>query len=490
MRKSKLRVRECALLALCALPGCKSEAQRAAPASASASAAAAGSGSPLVSDRDAGSVVPVGFDVSAVRGFVDRWVAAQNEHDFGAYSASYAVRFSGTKRVGHYSKIFDRESWLRDRRPMFRDGVVVRATDLRLTGSVGAVRAVFTQDFAAPGFHDVGKKELFLVAQASGFAISREEMLESQLAEPAPLTESAVLAFDRDGPVLESGFRAILSGTPRLLARGTSASYDVALPVSPGALSEATRAWLGRAITVYAKRGAQCQGVVTRFEVRVKSEPHFGMRQTWEGEGGATKAPSTQIAKEIWAMAREDERFVVGVLDHECHGVWATTHASSFTAAEAPPATLRALALTAFKALPAYRELQARFARDPANPVQSWETVDGVLNVVQLSASAEARLVVVAARGGVGCGGFGGNLSAIWKVSGPASTPELKLRGTFQDYADLLQVNGALDQNADGALELLAGPDVFADEVSVLRVKAIGYERQVLLRTSVWDCGC
>ncbi len=477
------------VFALCALPGCKSEPHVGPTATASAVVPAVAA-SNAASTASAGSVAAPAFDAAQARAFVERWVTTQNEHDFAAYSALYAARFEGTKRVGTYSKRFDRAAWLRDRQPMFRDGVLVHASELRMSGSAGAVRAVFTQDFVAPGFHDLGKKELFLVAQASGFAISREEMLISQLAAAPPLTESAVLAFHRDGPVLESGFPEALPGKPRLLARSASDSYDVALPIEVGALHEATRAWLGRTVTVYAKDGAHCAGTVTRFEVRVKAEPHFGMRQAWDGEGGVPKASPAQIAQEIWGIARDDERFVVGVLDHECHGVWAVTRASTFTPASAPSAALRARALTAFKTLPAYHELQLRFAQESASSQTPWETVDGALSVVELRTSADASLVVVAARGGVGCGGFNGNLSAIWKTDGADSGAKLSLRVVFKDSADRLEINGALDQNGDGTPELLAGPDVFADEISVLRLGASGYERNALFATSVWDCGC
>ncbi|MEO6599203.1 MAG: hypothetical protein ABIQ16_04970 [Polyangiaceae bacterium] len=482
------------LLSLCALVGCKGEAGPGVSSGSSSRPAAVASTTPAASPAgtDAGvdSVVSQGFDSAVARAFVERWLAAQNAHDFAAYSGMYAKRFAGTKRVGGYLKRFDHDGWLRDRQPMFRDGVVVRTSEVQLSGSAGAVRVVFTQDFVAPGFHDTGKKELFLVAEPSGFAISREEMLVSQVGEAAPATDSSVLAFHRDGVVLGSGLSEALPGKPRLLPRGGSNPYDVGLPVEVRALSKEARAWLGKSVTVFARDGAQCQGVVTRFEVRVSSEPHFGMRQTWAGEGGVPKASPAQIAQEIWGIARNDERFVVGVLDHECHGVWAVAHALTFTPAVAPPATLRAQALAAFKALPAYRELQARFAQETSNPEQSWENVDGVLSVVLLSSSAESSLVVVAARGGVGCGTFGGNLSAIWKVSGSGSAPKLTSRGVFKDAADLLQVHGAFDQNADGTLELLAGPDVFADEISVLRLGANGYERNVLFATSFWDCGC
>ena len=484
MNESKRLLRWSVPLVLFAWLGCKPVERHAAPVASTATAA------PQASAAVRAPAAPAGFDALGVQRFIDRWLAVQNDHDFVAYRALNAGRFSGTKRVGSYSKRFDRASWLRDRRPMFRDGVAVHASELQLSGSAGAVRVVFTQDFVAPGFHDRGKKQLFLGAQPTGFAISREEMLESQVAEAAPLTESALLAFDQDGPVLESGFRQTLAGTPRLLPRASSDSYDVALPVEPAALSAALRAWLGRSITVYAKAGTQCQGLVARFEVRVKAEPHFGMKQAWDGEGGGPKAPAAQIARDIWGTANEDERFIVGVLDHECHGVWAAAHSAPFTAAAPVPAALRARALKAFQALPAYRELQARFARDATAPAQPWETVDGELSVLEVRTSPESALVVVAARAGVGCGGFGGDLSVIWQASGAGAALELAPRGVFQDFGDRLQVGGAVDQNEDGTLELLAGPDVFAGEISVLRRGASGYERKVLLKTSVWDCGC
>jgi hypothetical protein len=474
---------------ICTLVCCKSEQRQAAPApSVSPARIAERDGAPP--PPSAASPAVSTFDETNARGLIQRWLKAQNEHDFAAYSALYATRFSGTKRVGSYTKRFDRSGWLRDRQPMFRDGVIVQATELKLSGSSGAVRAVLTQDFSAPGFHDRGQKELFLVAGPTGLAIAREEMLVSQVAEAAPVIESAVLAFHRDGAVVETGFTDALPGEPRLLPREKADSFDVALAIAPAALGQSTRAWLGKSITVYAKDGTACQGSVSRFEVRVKAEPHFGMRQAWAGEDGATKATPREIAQQIWKLARDDERFAVAVLDRECHGVWATTHAAPFISATALTGPVRAAALTAFKALPAYRDLQARFARESANPKQAWESVDGELNVVELRSAPEIALVVVSARGGVGCGGFTGNLSAIWKVAGADARASFTPRGVFKDSTDLLKVHGAVDQNADGSLELLAGPDVFGDEISVLRLGANGYELKRLFSTSSWDCGC
>jgi len=476
---------------VCVLVSCKGEQRQAAPTpSSSPDPVAQRAAAPPAGSAPSPAAAATGFDEAAARGFIQRWLTAQNEHDFAAYSALYATRFSGTKRVGSYTKRFDRSGWLRDRQPMFRDGVVVQATELKLSGTADAVRAVFTQDFVAPGFHDSGQKELFLVAEPRGLSIAREEMLVSRLAEAAPVAESAVLAFHRDGPVVQTGITGALPGTPQMLPSERNAPFDVALPLAPAALSESTRAWLGKSITVYGIDGATCQGTVTRFDARVKAEPHFGMRQAWAGEDGATKATPSQIAAQIWSMARDEERFVVGVLDRPCRGVWAMTHPASFIPATTPAAPLKTAALSAFRALPAYRELQARFARESANSKAAWETVDGLLNVVELRSTPDNALLVVSARGGAGCGNFTGNLSAIWKVTGTDARASFTPRGIFKDSSDLLKVHGAVDQNADGSLELLAGPDVSVEEISVLRLGANGYERRVLFSLSFWDCGC
>jgi hypothetical protein len=138
---------------------------------------------------------------------VARWEAAQNDRKFADYGALYAERFMGVKRVGSYSKRFDRASWLADRKPMFEGGAKVKVTELELVAAPGATRAVFTQEFTSTGFRDVGKKELFLVPSASGIVISREEMLDSQVsAESAP--GEAVLCDSGAGPADRIGCSA------------------------------------------------------------------------------------------------------------------------------------------------------------------------------------------------------------------------------------------------------------------------------------------
>lgn len=466
---------------------CRSERRTLRATATSASSAAASA-----TERGSAPSPSAGGDPSTVaevraRSFVERWAEVQNAHDFPAYSALYAERFTGLKRVGNYSKRFDRSGWLKDRQPMFRQGVSVRVSELRLSFAAGATRAVFTQDFSAPGFHDTGRKELFLVGLGTEVVIAREEMLVSQLAASEPKPNSAVLAFHRDGPVLDESVRAsAVKSSPRLLVRADGDAYDVAVAIAAADLSDATRGWLGRAVTVYAKDGVTCSGAVSRFELRVKAQPHFGMAQAWNGESEQPKASATQIATEIWSIASDDQRFLVGVLDHACHGVWATARALAWVPARSAAPPLRATALAAFKALPRYRELQATFVAETADSVHTWDQVDGEISVVEMRPASRPTIVLVSAHGGAGCASFSGNLSAVWKVAEGGALSSLQVLET----GELLRAHGALDANDGAALELLTGPDGLTDEVSVLRPTAGGYARQLLFSTSFWDCGC
>ena len=468
------------------LGACRSKPQATErPAPSSSSVVSQPSPSTSTSASASAASKPSSVAEAQARAFVERWAETQNTHDFSAYSALYAERFTGVKRVGSYTKRFDRRGWLKDRQPMLREGVSVSVSNLQIAVAPGATRAIFTQDFSAPGFHDSGSKELFLTPLGSGLVVSREEMRGSRVTLNALASSRSVFAFDRDGPVLDSETSVAPQSQPHLLPRNKGDAYEVAVPLSPADVSEQPRALLGRPMTVYAKDGKQCSGSIARFELRVKAEPHFGMIQAWNGETDQPKASIVRIAAEIWGMAQDEERFVVGVLDHPCSGVWATAQPLAWVPAQAPAAPLRATALAAFKALPRYGELQAAFMAETPDSKHAWEEVDGAVSVVEVRAPAQPALVVVSAYGGTGCAGFTGTLSAIWKVGDSGA---LSLRQVIETSSDLLRVHGAVD--AGFGLELLTGPAGFRDEVSALRPTASGYERRMLLMSSFWDCGC
>lgn len=422
------------------------------------------------------------------KSFVARWEAAQNAGDFKSYERLYADRFMGVKRVGSYSNRYDRARWLLDRKPMLERGAKVTVTDLEIVVAAGSTRATFTQEFKSKGFRDIGQKELFLVTSPGGVVISREEMLSSEVAATGPSDES-VLAYHRDGAVLQRGFeKRLLRTRPRLLSSAQSSSVDIAFEVPGEALSAGSRAWLGRELTTYSSSGQTCRGRVARFEVRVQAVPHFGMRQTWNGEHETPRATPEQIAASVAAMAQSTEHFVVGVLDQPCRGSWATSAAHAFTPARPAAGKLRALGVTAFKALPAYVALQRKFVKETADEKRAWEAADGALNVVELRVPGRSALLLVAARGSTACDGFGGALSALWELAGTTEAPTLT--PVTKTYAEHLTLVGAIDEGGAAGVALFLGPDNFEDELAVLRLGSPQAARRVLFSTSFWDCGC
>lgn len=478
------------VLILACVSACKPKPEDTAAGSSagSASAAARQASPPAPSASARAGAAPSTLPEAELKRFVARWEAVQNEHDFAAYSSLYADRFMGVKRVGSYSKRFDRAAWLLDRKPMFEGGAKVRVADLALVAAGGSTRVIFTQEFVSAGFRDTGKKELFLVAApGGGVQISREEMLSSDVSATSS-SDEGVLAYHRDGPVLQRGFdKRALKSPPRLLSSAGASPIEISFEISPEALSAGSRAWLGREVTAYTTRGLTCSGRVARFEARVQAVPHFGMRQSWNGELDAPKASPAEIAKTVEGMAQSEEHFVVGVLDRACAGTWASAASHPFTPAVAAKGLLREAGVAAFKALPSYAELQGAFVKESKDRARAWETVDGELNVVELRAPARPPLLLVSARGGVGCSGFNGALSAFWQIGGSADAP--KLTAAAPPSKQYLTLRGAIDQKAAG-LALFAGPDGYDDEVAVLRLTPAKAARSVLLSTSFWDCDC
>lgn len=477
-----------AMLVLVCSVACKSKPEQAQPGVSNAAASSSAGHPPATSSSSGASSVaaPSGLHEAEVKAFVTRWSAAQNERDFATYSQLYADRFMGVKRIGAYSKRFDRAAWLVDRKPMLEGNAKVTVSDIEVVAAAGAARVIFTQEFVSVGFRDIGKKELFLLPSAAGIVISREEMLSSQ-ASSSSVGGETVLAYQRDGAVVQRGFdERALGSQPRLLSR-EGLPMEIAFDVEPTALGADVRAWLGREVTAYTSGGKSCKGRVARFEVRVQAVPHFGMRQTWAGQLEEPKATAQAIAKALQDMAQSEEYIVVAVLDRACAGSWASSSAQTFAPTVEAKGPLREAALLAFKALPAYADVQRRFVKE-SQTRSAWETVDGTVRVVELRAPGRAPLLIVSARSGVGCGEFNGSLSAFWQITGTAETP--KLTALAQPLTEYITFHGAVDEGGPQGLALLAGPDDFDDQLSVLRLASPKPARRVLLATSFWDCGC
>jgi hypothetical protein len=457
------------------------------PSESRAPAGSLAAPSPATAASAAPQISPAGLPEEDARRFMARWEAAQNAGDFATYGKLYGERFMGVKRVGSYSKRFDRAAWLLDRKPMVEGRAQVKVTKLQIVSAAGATRALFTQEFVAKGFRDIGQKELFLVASPSGIVISREEMLSSEIGAAAPGDES-VLAYHLDGAVVQRGFdKGVLVSQPKLLSTPTSSTVNIGFEVAAEALSPSSRAWLGRELTAYTASGERCTGRIARFEVRVQAVPHFGMLQTWNGEHDAPRASPAQIAASVASLAQNSEHFVVGVLDRPCAGAWASAVAHPFAPARPAAGGLRERALAAFRKLPRYLELQRKFVKETSDTSHAWEAVDGAMDVVEVR-GAERSLLLVSARGSTACDGFGGALSALWELEGTAEAPALG--GSVTTFAEYVTLRGGIDETGPSGMALLVGPDNLENEIGVLRTRDARATRRVLLSTSFWDCGC
>lgn len=191
-----------ALAAACVLAlGCKDKDTGS--AALPGPAAQAGPGRDAGAPATVGKRAPVGKRASSAlvltaeqvreegKALLDRWVAAQNQHDFDAYLAMYEPRhFRGVKRT-HRSgaREFDFAGWKKDRRRMVLGKAEVAAELLdiatwldpgsKLKPGVSHVR--FIQRWRGGGYADHGVKVLFLWRDARGVQrIVYEDLLNSE----------------------------------------------------------------------------------------------------------------------------------------------------------------------------------------------------------------------------------------------------------------------------------------------------------------------
>jgi hypothetical protein len=122
-------------------------------------------------------------DEAAVRALIGRWLDAQNNRDFAAYSALYTPSFHGIRRSFGRTVVLDHQGWLRDRGRMFKKPMKVTATDIQIARTApasGLLRATFVQEFSSGNYADRGHKQIDVAGIGGALVIAREELLESE----------------------------------------------------------------------------------------------------------------------------------------------------------------------------------------------------------------------------------------------------------------------------------------------------------------------
>lgn len=473
------------LVALLLLPGCGSgggSSSSGAPSStAPAPPAASATSGPGASA--AGAIAP-----ADVQKLVDTWLAAQNGGDVTGYLALYAERFEGVRRSGERAARMDRKGWAADRTKMFAKKMVVTAGDVFISTTESTAQVTFTQTWASGTYKDVGPKLLVVVKEKGALRIAREEMLASTLqgVKRLPPHPTEDLAF----VIQDGGTRIVLDvspqlawgqGAPQLLA--DAVPFPTAVPVNAAKLPVTLATWIGKKMRLYGPSGPVCEATVGALSLVGRVIPHFGEEARWHGTGdhaGEGALSKAQIARAAWDLAvgaRPNGVVLAANLANpqgDCKAaLWAQPASAPerkvAKAEEAAPALSKKV-LEELRKLSEYKDIQST-----SETKERWD-LRGKTEVVVMRHPSGKQLAFISANAVEGCGGFQGNLSAVFEVNGD----RLQLAGKPMGVPPEMPA-GVIDPG-DGKLEIL-----FTERL--LRGEA-GYDQIDLLPVPFLDCGC
>ncbi|HEY1537664.1 MAG TPA: hypothetical protein VGF76_26775, partial [Polyangiaceae bacterium] len=260
---------------------------------------------------------------------------------------------------------------------------------------------------------------------------------------------------------------ALLSATPDpSWAEGapTYAGHGAALrSVAINRLPKSLRSWLGRPVRVLGASGAVCDTRLQRFAMRAEITPDLATAEVWDGCADPPLAPAV-IAEDIWRSASASGRTLVAEFSAPCRGALLAVdpdfQAPLIAAPQPASAELGERALAAFRQLPAYSELQARYQAEQPDAQGAWEDHDARRGVWSLRLPAHASLVFVSVEAGTRCARFTGSLSALWAESGDGASAGLNLLLVPKALDEQRMTPSAVvDLDASGNPAVLLGPD-------------------------------
>jgi hypothetical protein len=262
--------------------------------------------------------------------------------------------------------------------------------------------------------------------------------------------------------------------------------HDTALKgVAMSRLPKSLRAWLGRPVRVLGANGAVCDTRLQRFAVRTEITPDAATAEIWDGCAEPPIA-SAAIAEDIWRSSPASARTLVAEFSAPCRGALLAVDpdlpAPPIAAPEPASAELGERALSAFRQLPGYSELQTRYKAEQPDAEGAWEDHDARKGVWSLRLPAHAALVFVSIEAGSRCAKFSGSLSALWADSGDGASVALSLLLVPKALdQQRMTPSAVIDLDASGNPAVLLGPDgQFAARALLSRPSAAGYN-QVLL---------
>jgi hypothetical protein len=225
-------------------------------------------------------------------------------------------------------------------------------------------------------------------------------------------------------------------GEPRQIVRGFPSvlERDVQVALLPSSLLS----WQSKVVHAMGTRNPRCVAEVGELMLVGQLLYEFGYED--EGEDAKERASvddDQARARELWSMAGVVLAARLRPLSGSCEGAtWAriaATPAPLIAAAQPASPALRGAALSAFAKLPAYRTVEERYeewqAEADATETRGvpWELHDSAVPEVSLLSDpgSGVSIVSVSVSTGEGCGGFYGELTALWRIDEGADQLEL-----------------------------------------------------------------
>jgi len=227
------------------------------------------------------------------------------------------------------------------------------------------------------------------------------------------------------------------------------------------------RGWLGHKVKVLGASGTVCETRLQRFALRAQITPDPRTAEHWEGCADGPAMPPEMIAKEIWRLSAVGGRTLIAEFSAPCKGALLAVDPELPTPVIAAPepatAELGEAVLSAFRRLPAYTALQARFRSEHPELEGAWDDRDARRSVSKFALSGHAELLFVSVETGSECSGFSASLSAVWDagLAGPA-----RVLTAIDNHR--LTPSALVDFDGTGS-SLLLGPDGPLQMRSVLR---------------------
>ena len=280
------------------------------------------------------------------------------------------------------------------------------------------------------------------------------------------------------------------AGAPSLVSKGNPIIMERS--VNESLLPKPLASFKGRSMRVFGGSGEVCRGTLGAPMLIGRVEPHFGERQRWEGEedDNGNKSPALsddRVAELAWDMTTDGKLLVAELVETigDCRDARfaraADLPALPTTAARRPAAVLATQAMTAFRALPGYKEIDTSYRSSKQTTAsESWTESDNAnVTMVEFSTGKESY-VWVSAFAGEMCSDFSGQMSVLWKVSGTNAK-----KFEFQ-----VMYHGDAEFNPDTLVQIPGdeGPSLLGGE-SILRKDTKGYAVEDL-HVPFLDCPC